>query len=137
MLNWCRHTSRNKQPSAPQPETAQSSGTEDDVTIDEITPEAVKMLLDEGHACVLLDVREPQEFRIANIAGATFIPLGQLSHRMAELDSTAEIIIYCHHGMRSLHAATLLQEAGFHHVRNMTGGIDRWSQAVDPSLSRY
>lgn len=86
---------------------------------------------------VLLDVREPHEHSYAHIAGARLIPLRQLPSALSTLDPEAEIVVYCHHGSRSAHAAQHLRAIGFRSVRNLIGGIDRWSQEVDPGVRRY
>jgi adenylyltransferase/sulfurtransferase len=92
-----------------------------------------------GEALLLIDVREPQEHEIARIDGALLLPLGALPERIAEIaDWKAKpIVIHCHHGGRSARAVALLQEQGFTRVENLRGGIDAWSQAVDPSVPRY
>ncbi len=86
---------------------------------------------------VLLDVREPFEHAIAAISGSRLIPLGELPARLRELDGHAAIVAYCHHGVRSARARDILQAAGFSNVRSLRGGIDAWSQTVDPTLARY
>jgi sulfur-carrier protein adenylyltransferase/sulfurtransferase len=86
---------------------------------------------------VLLDVREPFEWDIVHLEGARLIPLGQLPSRLRELDGHADIVTYCHHGMRSLQAVEILRAAGFSKVRSLAGGIDAWSAAVEPKLPRY
>jgi rhodanese-related sulfurtransferase len=86
---------------------------------------------------VLLDVREPREFEFAHIAGSILIPLQQLPQRWRELDPEKEIVVICHHGMRSQQAAEYLITAGFNKVSNLKGGIDAWSVACDTSLPRY
>jgi adenylyltransferase/sulfurtransferase len=86
---------------------------------------------------LLLDVREPFEWAIARIAGARLIPLGELPARVRELDGHAEIVAYCHHGVRSRRAAEILRAAGFANVRSLAGGIDAWSTGVDRSIARY
>lgn len=85
----------------------------------------------------LLDVREPWEADIAAITGSTLIPLGELGDRAGELDSAASVVVYCHLGVRSQYAAQQLASAGFGRVRNLVGGIDAWSRAVDPTVVRY
>lgn len=85
---------------------------------------------------VLLDVREPWEAQLAQIEGSTLIPLGQLRERLGELDPAVPIVAYCHHGVRSEQARTILESGGFD-VRHLAGGIDAWSRDVDPSLARY
>jgi adenylyltransferase/sulfurtransferase len=86
---------------------------------------------------VLLDVREPFEWDIGHLDGARLIPLGQLPARLRELDGHADIVAYCHHGMRSLQAVEILRAAGFSKVRSLEGGIDAWAREVEPNLSRY
>lgn len=86
---------------------------------------------------LLLDVREPWEAELASIPGSTLIPLGELGDRVAELDSAASVVVYCHSGVRSQYAAQQLSGAGFERVRNLTGGIDAWSRSVDAAIARY
>src|SRR5690606_9240567 len=86
---------------------------------------------------VLVDVREPWEAQLASIPGSTLIPLGQLRDRLDELDRDAEIVLYCHTGVRSGHALQWLEQSGFEHARNLTGGIAAWSAKVDPSVPTY
>ncbi len=87
----------------------------------------------------LLDVREPEEHAIAALPGSRLIPLGQLAERADELNDwrEQEIVVYCHHGIRSLHAVSLLRQAGFQNLLNLRGGIDRWSVEVDTTTPRY
>jgi adenylyltransferase/sulfurtransferase len=86
---------------------------------------------------VVLDVREEWEHAISRIEGATLIPLHELPDRIGELDSRREIIAYCHHGQRSRTAQQLLVAAGFHSVRNLAGGIDRWAEELEGGKGRY
>ena len=90
-----------------------------------------------GEPYILLDVREPFEFEMARIEGANLIPLGELPARWQELDREKEIFVYCHSGVRSDRAAEFLRSAGFEKVANIAGGIDAWSQEVDPNVPRY
>lgn len=107
------------------------------MSVEEITPEQVSLLQDQGEQLILLDVREPYEFERARIDQALLIPLGELSGRLGELDPDTNIIVICHHGMRSHAAAEFLQSSGFKRVRNLRGGIDSWSLKVDNSVPRY
>ena len=87
----------------------------------------------------LLDVREPEEFEIAALPNARLVPLGQIPTRveqMADWKNDA-IVVYCHHGIRSMHAIHFLAQAGFTNLTNLSGGIDAWSREVDPKLPRY
>jgi adenylyltransferase/sulfurtransferase len=86
---------------------------------------------------LLLDVREPLEAAIAHIEGARLIPLRDLPARLSELPGHGEIVTFCHHGQRSLHAREILRGAGFGNVRSLAGGIDAWSREIDPGVARY
>ncbi|HKH83875.1 MAG TPA: molybdopterin-synthase adenylyltransferase MoeB [Gemmatimonadales bacterium] len=90
-----------------------------------------------GQNLVLVDVREPHEWEIAHIEGATLIPLSQLPERLSELDGHAEIVTQCHHGARSMKALEILKGAGFGKVRSLAGGIDAWAERVEPGMARY
>ncbi|MHB8302856.1 MAG: rhodanese-like domain-containing protein [Acidobacteriaceae bacterium] len=86
----------------------------------------------------LLDVREPWEASLAAIQGSRLIPMGQVPSRAhRELDPDAHIVVYCHHGARSLSVTMWLREQGFSRAQSLAGGIHAWSQKVDPSLPRY
>jgi sulfur-carrier protein adenylyltransferase/sulfurtransferase len=102
----------------------------------EISVLQLKARLDKGEAVLLLDVREPFEYDIANIKGQ-LIPLGELPARIHELDKNQEIVVYCHHGNRSRYAAEILQSQGFQAVKNLTGGIDAWATEIDPKMRHY
>ena len=103
----------------------------------QLSPAQVKQLLDVGQPLVLLDVREPQEVALVRIAGAVHIPMGDIPGRVHELDPDADIVVYCHHGIRSANVAGFLMQREFTSVANLSGGIDAWSLTVDPSLPRY
>jgi molybdopterin/thiamine biosynthesis adenylyltransferase/rhodanese-related sulfurtransferase len=111
---------------APAPET----------TVPEITPRDLKSRLDRGDDLFVLDVREPHEYQICNLGGH-LIPLGDLSRRMNELDSSREIVAHCRSGKRSAEAVEFLRKAGFRKVLNLKGGILAWSDEVDPSVPKY
>jgi adenylyltransferase/sulfurtransferase len=102
-----------------------------------ITPRELKERLDKGDKIVLLDVREPWEYSLAKIEGSILIPLGTLPQSLGKLDSEAEIVATCHHGMRSADATGFLLQQGFKNVKNLVGGIDAWSVQVDPTVPRY
>ncbi|HEY6108398.1 MAG TPA: molybdopterin-synthase adenylyltransferase MoeB [Gemmatimonadales bacterium] len=103
----------------------------------EIRPTQLLAERERNGELVLLDVREPFEWDIAHLEGARLIPLGQLPARLRELDGHADIVTYCHHGMRSLQAVEILRAAGFPKVRSLEGGIDAWTREVEPNLPRY
>lgn len=85
----------------------------------------------------LLDVREPNEFEYARIENSVLIPLNQIPHRLDELNPTQEMVVICHHGVRSQQACMYLVNSGFKNVINLTGGIDAWSCECDSSIPRY
>jgi adenylyltransferase/sulfurtransferase len=103
----------------------------------EITPTELAARIRDGGHPVLLDVREPHEWEIAHLEGATLIPQGNLLARMNELSTADEIVLYCRSGQRSARALTLLREAGFRRLKNLRGGINAWARTVDPSLPQY
>ncbi|MGA8304825.1 MAG: molybdopterin-synthase adenylyltransferase MoeB [Candidatus Acidiferrales bacterium] len=105
-------------------------------TVPEITPRELKARLDRGDNLLILDVREPHEYQICNIGGY-LIPLGDLSKRVNELDSSREIVAHCRSGKRSAEASEFLRQAGFRKVLNLKGGILAWSDEVDPSVPKY
>ena len=104
----------------------------------EVVAEQLKEERDEkGDDLVLIDVREPHEWEIAHIDGARLIPLGQLPDRIGELDGHAEIVTYCHKGVRSMKALEILRGAGFGKVRSLAGGVDAWASRIEPGMARY
>jgi len=103
-----------------------------------ITPEELKAKQEAGEKFRLIDVREPAEYQTARIEGAELKPLGQISQWAQELnDRDEEIVLHCHHGMRSDRACQFLASQGFTNLKNLVGGIDEWSARVDPSVPRY
>ena len=105
----------------------------------EISCEAVHAKRLRGDSFVLLDCREQDEWAYCHIDGAMLIPMSDLQSRVAELESfrASQIIVYCHHGVRSLRVAMWLQQQGFNHTASMSGGIEEWSLNVDPAVPRY
>jgi molybdopterin/thiamine biosynthesis adenylyltransferase/rhodanese-related sulfurtransferase len=104
--------------------------------VPEIAPRELKSRLDRGDDLFILDVREPHEYQICNLRGH-LIPLGELSRRVNELDSSREIVAHCRSGKRSAEAVEFLRSAGFRKVLNLKGGILAWSDEVDPSVPKY
>ena len=113
----------------------------------EITPQAYVQLL-AGDATlaegplpgpsVLLDVREPWEADRASLPGSLLMPMGDVPARAhAELDPDTHIVVFCHHGVRSLSVAMWLRTQGFEYAQSLIGGIDGWSRTIDPSIPRY
>ncbi len=105
----------------------------------EITPRDAKVQY-ESRRAVIVDVRTPEEFDAARIAGAVLIPLHTLESRLDELEEfrdTHQVILHCHHGVRSMKAMLALRAHGFDRAMSMAGGIDLWSRDVDPHVHRY
>lgn len=103
----------------------------------DITPLELKERLDRGEDIFILDVREPQEWEICRLPGATLIPLSQLPSRMHELNSADFIVVHCRSGARSAQAVRLLYNAGFRKIKNLKGGTLAWSDQVDPTMPKY
>lgn len=102
-----------------------------------ITPAQLAERLARGDRPLILDVREAFEVACAAFPDALHIPMGEIPGRLAELDGEREVVVLCHHGVRSAQVAGYLCQRGFSRVLNMAGGIDAWSCEVDPSLPRY
>ncbi|MGB6980263.1 MAG: molybdopterin-synthase adenylyltransferase MoeB [Candidatus Acidiferrales bacterium] len=105
-------------------------------SVPDITPRELKARLNRGDDLFILDVREPHEYQICNIGGR-LIPLGELSRRAAELDSSREIVAHCRSGKRSAEAVEFLRKAGFRKLWNLKGGILAWSDEVDSAMPKY
>jgi sulfur-carrier protein adenylyltransferase/sulfurtransferase len=120
----------------PQPGDA-AKAQEKPMTEGEIDVLELKQKLDRGDKFVLIDVREPHEYRICNIPGSKLIPLGEFPQHMGEFKPEDDIVIHCKSGMRSAKACAVLRQNGFQHVRNVVGGILAWSDKVDPSVPKY
>ena len=106
----------------------------------EISPQEVKLRLDSGEKLHLIDVREPYEFEQARLQGADLIPMRTVPGELPSLEARAEegtLVVYCHHGIRSLNAVSWLREQGVEACQSMAGGIEAWSLTVDPSVPRY
>lgn len=102
----------------------------------EIGPEEVRELMTNEMPPLLVDVRNAWERELCAIEPSAHIPLDRLASRAGELDRSKKLVIYCHHGVRSLMAARYLQEQGLDAV-SLSGGIDLWSQLIDRSIARY
>ena len=104
--------------------------------IPEIQVQELKRRLDAGEDIFVLDVREPHEYKICNLGGY-LIPLGDLPRRVHELDTARTIVAHCKMGGRSAKAVDFLHKAGFKNVVNLAGGINAWSEKVDPKVPKY
>lgn len=105
----------------------------------EIDCRRVKQRLDAGEKVLILDCREADEYAAAKIASATLVPMSEIADRLRELEPhrAQPIIVHCHLGGRSLRVAQWLREQGFPLAQSLTGGIDVWSQEIDPTVPRY
>jgi adenylyltransferase/sulfurtransferase len=103
---------------------------------EEITPAELAALLEAGEEVQLVDVRETWEAELAAIPGAMLLPLGRLPELTDAIDPEREVIVYCHHGIRSAQAAGYLASRGFE-VRHLAGGVDAWADEIDPEMRRY
>ena len=103
----------------------------------EISPEELKTLLDARKPVKIVDVREQHEYEICRLPGSKLIPLSEFVQRIGELDSADEVVLHCHHGMRSMKALDLLRSAGFRKIKSLRGGIDAWAEQIDPDMPRY
>ncbi len=105
--------------------------------VGELTPIELAARMEAGDDFDLIDVREPNEWEIAHLEGARLVPMGTLDQVLTSLNRAREVVLYCRSGARSGKAAARLYAAGFQRVWNLTGGILRWSDDVDPSVPKY
>jgi rhodanese-related sulfurtransferase len=105
----------------------------------EIGPQQLAEKLRSGERVWLLDVRNEWEHQLAKLPDQALIPLHELPARLAEVQPgpDAQVVCYCHHGVRSLSAAAILRQAGFESAVSLAGGIDLWSRVIDPAVPRY
>ncbi len=106
----------------------------------EITPQEAKLRLASATPAIVIDVREPEEFAIARIPGAELVPMQSIPAELQRLEKWADerdLLLLCHHGVRSLQVANWLRAQGVENCYSVAGGIDRWSQEVDPAVPRY
>ncbi len=103
----------------------------------EIDVKELKRKMDAKEDFYLLDVREPNEFKIGRIPGSTLIPLGEVPQRYQEIPKDKEIVVHCKMGGRSAKAAAFLRQQGFKSVKNLKGGILDWADKIDPSVPKY
>lgn len=107
------------------------------MSINQVSATELKTRIQNEPHLLLLDVREPNEFQYASIENSVLIPLNQIPERLSELDPQQEMVVICHHGVRSSQACMYLVHSGFTNVSNLTGGIDAWSSDCDSSVPRY
>jgi rhodanese-related sulfurtransferase len=97
----------------------------------------LKEMRDGGESVTLLDVREPHEVAICNVAGSVDIPMQQVPQRLSELPREGALVVMCHHGGRSRMVTNFLRQNGYGNAVNLAGGIDAWAQACEPGMARY
>lgn len=102
-----------------------------------ISPTELAARLEGESRARLIDVREHEEYEIARIERAELLPLSRFREWAGALDPDDEIVVMCHHGVRSAHVCAVLAEAGFKKLLNLAGGIDAWSTEVDANVPRY
>lgn len=106
----------------------------------ELSPQEVKSRLENADQAVLIDVREPQEIAISRIEQARFIPMQSIPAELQRIEAMADdadLMVICHHGVRSLQVVSWLREHGVNNCYSVMGGIDRWSREVDPNVPQY
>ena len=103
----------------------------------EITVQELQAKQDTGTDFVLLDVREPEEVELVQLPNSVHIPVGDIPSRLHELDPDSEIVVYCHHGVRSLQVAHFLHQHDFEHIVSLAGGIDVSAIEIEPEMARY
>jgi adenylyltransferase/sulfurtransferase len=106
----------------------------------EVFPEELHAQLQGEHSVRLIDCREQDEWHICHIQGAQLVPLSQfaeLAERVLGPDKEQHLIVYCHHGVRSMHATQWLRRAGYQNTQSLHGGIDLWAEMIDTEMRRY
>jgi rhodanese-related sulfurtransferase len=104
----------------------------------ELTPDECKAYLEQADTRpMLLDVREPWEYQIVHLEGSQLVPMRKVPEMVAAMDPHQEIIVICHHGIRSRQVALFLEHQGFSNVVNLSGGLDAWARHTDTSLPTY
>jgi len=106
--------------------------------IRQLTVSELKEKLSKGsHDFVVIDVREPWELAVCSLPGAVSIPMRAIPARYPELSKDTELVLMCHHGVRSQHVAQYLQSQGFEKLSNLVGGINAWANEIDPKMAKY
>jgi rhodanese-related sulfurtransferase len=104
----------------------------------EVEPREAQSQMAKG--AVLVDVREPEEYAAAKVEGSRLIPMQSVPAQLQEIEGLAdesEVLVMCHHGVRSLQVVNWLREHGVENCFSVAGGIDRWSREIDPTVPRY
>ncbi len=105
----------------------------------EIDVETLRDWLQSRDDLVLIDCREPSEYEVASIPGATLIPMSQWAEKLAEVEGFQgkQVVVHCHHGGRSMRVTQWLRQNGFPNALNLAGGIHAWSDRIDPTVAKY
>ena len=103
----------------------------------EFSASKLQEYLQAGNKPRLLDVREPWEFKTCHIEGSELIPMRQVQNALNELEKDEEIVVICHHGIRSRMIARMLEQVGFTRIINLSTGVDGWAKEVDPTMPTY
>ena len=103
----------------------------------DLSPEDLHRRLQAGENLQLIDVREEMEFEYCHLPGSLLLPLNELPRRTAEIRTEGPVVVICHHGVRSAHAAGYLRHLGRTNVLNLRGGVDAWALRVDPGFPVY
>jgi rhodanese-related sulfurtransferase len=106
----------------------------------EVSPREAQARLAENSGAVLIDVREPEEFALARIEGAQLVPMQSVPAQLQKLEALADerdLMVICHHGVRSLNVVAWMRERGIENCFSVAGGIDEWSREIDPAVPRY
>ena len=127
-----------QQPESPRPGNSDESAQPASFPV-EIDVIQTKEMLDSGVSMLLIDCRGQSEIDTCRIEGSVHIPMREIADRISEVESHSSdrIVVHCHHGGRSLKVVTWMRENGFASAQNMSGGIDQWSQQIDPEVPRY
>jgi rhodanese-related sulfurtransferase len=107
------------------------------MAVESVSPQQLREMLAGKNPPLLLDVRDQWEYDVAHLEGARLLPLDDLQVLAFDLPRDREIVVYCHHGMRSAAAVNFLMQNQFTNVKNLSGGIDRWACELDPEMPRY
>lgn len=107
--------------------------------IDELAPEALQQWMADATrvAPIVIDVRDDWELEICKLPGARSVPMHEVAERLDEIPRDHDLVLVCHHGMRSLHIARFLAESGYTRLFNLSGGIAAWAETVDPAMPVY
>ena len=105
--------------------------------IPQLSPAELQRWRQDGKAFLLLDVRTDEETAVCTLPDSVHIPMNLIPLRSNELPDGLPIVVYCHHGIRSLHPAMYLADAGFETLYNLQGGIDAWAAQIDENMARY